>query len=158
MTVDLVAQVAEQLRHELGAAAHGIGVIAGPDAAIAWEQTILARCDHLARQLVESEPAEVAEVVIDVMTVLWPHTGPERCGQPEWWTSPVGRLCAQSLRSSASDGEVTHAVAAAMLGVTRGAVGTMVHRGTLDRGPAGGVTASSVLRRIAQRRPQREQN
>ncbi len=160
MTADAaaVARVAEQLRAELGMAAHSIGVIAGPDAAITWEQTILSRCDHLARQLADGEPAEVAEIVIDVMTVLWPHTGPERCGQPEWWTSPLGRLCARSLRQWSSDEEVTHAVAAAMLGISRGTVGTMVHRGVLDRGHSGGVTLPSILRRISQKRPPREQN
>lgn len=84
---------------------------------------------------------------IDAMKVLWPNAWPEECGQAGWWTSPLGRLCAGPL-AGVTDGVVTHATAAAMLGVARGTVAVMSHRGTLERHPDGGVLRSSVLERL----------
>lgn len=88
-----------------------------------------------------------AQTVIDLMCVLWPHGSPEDSGCPEWWRTPLGRLCARSLGTDDAEA-VSRSVAAAMLGVTAGTVQQLVHRGTLDRHPAGGVLRASVLQRI----------
>lgn len=88
-----------------------------------------------------------AETAQDVMTALWPHGSPEHIERGDWWTTPLGRLCARALGRDDTDA-VTQSVAAAMLGVTRGTIAQMVHRGTLDRHPDGGVLRASVLQRL----------
>lgn len=90
---------------------------------------------------------EAAELVQDLMGVLWPHGAPEQVGRADWWATPLGRACARSLGRGDAEA-VTQHVAAAMLGVTRGTVAQLVARGTLDRHPDGGVLRASVLQRI----------
>lgn len=104
-----------------------------------------ATCAALAQ---DADDKLAAEACLSVMTVLWPHGSPEDVGEPGWWRTPLGRLCARSLGRDDTEA-VTHSVAAAMLGVTRGTVAQMVHRGTLDRHPDGGVLRASVLQRLA---------
>lgn len=87
-----------------------------------------------------------AGTATDLLNALWPDGDPPS----EWWRTPLGRLCARSVGHDDADA-VTHSVAAAMLGVTRGTVAQLVHRGTLDRHPDGGITRASVLLRIARR-------
>ena len=85
-----------------------------------------------------------------VMHALWPNAAPEDCGQARWWLTPLGRRCAAALsrREDAFEESVTHETAAAMLGVARGTIATMVSRGNLDRHTDGGVLRSSVLARL----------
>lgn len=145
---DITEQVGAQLRDELGAAVSRIAVLAGPEEFIEWEQTVAARAPMLAAQLCQDQDDNLAaETVIDVMNALWPHGSPED-RTPDWWRTPLGRMCARSLGRDDAEA-VTHSVAAAMLGVTRGTVAQLVTRGTLDRHPEGGVLRSSVLLRIA---------
>lgn len=60
------------------------------------------------------------------------------------------RVCARSLGRDDAEA-ITHSVAAAMLGVHPGTVAQLVHRGTLDRHPDGGILRASVLQRLARR-------
>lgn len=107
------------------------------------------RADLLADQLCQDgDDRLAAETVIDVMAALWPHADPEDVGEADWWRTPLGRMCARSLGRGDSDA-VTYSIAAAMLGVARGTVSTLVSRGSLDRHPDGGVTRASVLLRLA---------
>jgi hypothetical protein len=133
-----------QLREELGSRLHALAVLAGPDATIDWPRALDARVSMLAGQLAAADDDVLAETVVDVMAALWPTGDPP----PEWWRTPVGRRCAASLGAEDS-AEVTHSVAAAMLGVARGGIGKMVARGDLERHPDGGVTRASVLLRLA---------
>ena len=48
-------------------------------------------------------------------------------------------------------GSVTQQRAADMLGVTRGTVAQLVHRGNLERHPDGGVAIASVVARLLSR-------
>ncbi len=89
---------------------------------------------------------------VDVMHALWGPTDPEDVGRGQWWGTPLGRACARHLAHDAAE-VLTQAQAAAMLGVPRGTVGSLVHRGQLDRHPDGGVLKSSVLQRHPVREP-----
>lgn len=102
----------------------------------------------MAAQLAQDDDDRLsAQTCIDVMCLLWPEAAPEDCGQAVWWRTPLGRLCARSLGRDDAEA-VSQSVAAAMLGVTRGTIAQLVHRGTLDRHPDGGVLRASVLQRI----------
>ncbi|MBF6333604.1 hypothetical protein [Nocardia transvalensis] len=101
----------------------------------------------LAAQLTQDDDDQLAaQTVNDLAGVAW-DADPE----PEWWRTPVGRLVARSVGREDSEA-VTHHVAAAMLGVTRGTIAQLVHRGTLDRHPDGGVTRASVLNRLVRKK------
>lgn len=143
---DQLTRLAAQLRDELGCRAHPLAVLAGPDETLTWPTRLEARAEGIALALLSSDDEEAAGMAVDVMAALWPTGDPP----PEWWTTPVGRVLARSV--GADDAEaVTHSVAAAMLGVTRGTIAQLVHRGKLDRHPDGGVLRSSIMQRIAQR-------
>lgn len=88
-----------------------------------------------------------AEAYLSVMSALWPHCAPERCGRADWWQTPLGRLCARVAVCDDS-GAVTHSVAAAMLGMASGSIGVMIKRGHLGRHPDGGVLRSSIMARL----------
>lgn len=146
MTPDpLVDQLRMELRERASALLPFLPV--DPEA-LRFLQTVEGSAPHVAQQLRSSDDNELAQTVSDLMNALWPNGSPEQCGQPEWWRTPVGRVCAKSLGIAGAE-EVTHSVAAAMLGVTRSTVATLVARGTLDRHPDGGVLRSSVLARLA---------
>lgn len=91
-------------------------------------------------------PPRAAKTADDLMNVLWPNGSPEDCGQPDWWMSSLGRLCARNLRGD--DRSVSHATAAAMLGVSRGTIGTLTTRGRLAKHEDGGVSRASILDRL----------
>ena len=98
----------------------------------------------LAAQLVQDGDDRLsAQTVIDLAGVAW-----DIDPAPEWWHTPLGRLVARSVGCEDSE-VVSHSVAAAMLGVHRGTISQLVHRGTLDRHPDGGVARASVLARLA---------
>lgn len=143
---DQLTRLAAQLRDELGCRAHPLAVLAGPDEALDWPARLNARVDGIALALLSPDDDEAADMAIDVMAALWPRTDPP----PEWWTTPVGRVLARSVGADDTEA-VTHSVAAAMLGVTRGTIAQLVHRGKLDRHPDGGVLRASIMQRIAQR-------
>lgn len=89
-----------------------------------------------------------AKTAADVMRCIWPHISPEAIGRAEWWATPLGTLMARALGST-DDESVSRSTAAAMLGVHPGTVAQLVHRGTLERHPEGGVLRASVLQRLA---------
>lgn len=145
------ASAAEQLAEALHERALALAVcglrFADPIERAAASQ-IDSTAQGVAAQLAQDADDQLsAQTCIDVMCLLWPEADPEDCGRPEWWRTPLGRLCARSLGRD-DDGAVSQSVAAAMLGVTRGTIAQLVHRGTLDRHPDGGVMRASVLRRI----------
>lgn len=136
-----------QLRDELGARARALGAVLGVDLTATMLSRVLVRAPTLAERLVQTVHAPTAaRTAADVMCALWADTDPP----PAWWSTHVGRMVARSVGADATDA-VTHSVAAAMLGVPRGSVGTLVHRGQLDRHPDGGVTRGSVLARLARK-------
>lgn len=146
---DATDAVARQLGDELDRAiAAPAGTLLGLDLLDILSERIGARSDLLAHQLCQdSDDRLAAQTVIDIMGALWPSCSPEDCGEAGWWRTPLGRMCARSLGHTDSDA-VTYSVAAAMLGVARGTVSTLVSRGTLDRHPDGGVLRASVLQRL----------
>ena len=123
------AILAHQLRRELHARAYPLAVLAGPDAVANLDTDRVA--DLLAGQIAGALAA-----------ALWPVGDPP----PEWWQTPVGRACAHSVGDD--DRSVTQSVAAAMLGLSVGSIGSMIARGDLERGPDGGVTVASIMARI----------
>lgn len=144
-----IEAVAAQLTDELGGVARAVGDVFGVDLLLDMEQRLEPACGRLAAELCSEDDHLAAEAVLTVMAARWADgTDPAH----EWWHSPVGRAVARSVGRSVGrdDSEsVTHAVAAAMLGVHRGTVAQMVDRGTLARHPEGGVARSSVLARLA---------
>lgn len=152
MTPAPLGEVARQIRDELADRAwhlHICGLaFADPLDEIARSQ-LTSTAAALAGQLCQDTDDRLAgQACIDLMNTLWPHGAPEDVGQADWWQTPLGRACARALGRT-DDEAVTHAVAAAMLGVTRGTIAQWVHRGTLDRHPDGGVLRASVLQRLA---------
>lgn len=142
-----VEGVEVQLRDELGARLQALGALLGPDMTIAMHEALRMHLPSMAVQLAQDRDDRLAaQTAVDVMCALWTDSDPP----PEWWRTPVGRMVARSVGADETDA-VTHSVAAAMLGVPRGSVGTLVHRGQLDRHPAGGVTRGSVLARLARK-------
>ena len=105
--------------------------------------------EQLAGQLTSTDVGTATRATTQLMALRWPDEPPERCGRADWWTTPVGRLCARNLCHDTNEEQVTQTVAAAMLGVTKGTVSSLVGRGYLDRGAHGGVDRGAVLRRIS---------
>lgn len=139
-------ELASQLRDELHARAYPLAVLDGPDAVadLDTEQVADRVASQLAGAIAANEDRLLAEIVIDLMSALWPIDDP----LPEWWQSPVGRACAHSIGDADHTDTVTHSVAAGMLGLARSSIGTMVARGDLDRGDDGGVTVASIKARL----------
>lgn len=148
MNTTRLDDVTQQLVDELGDRARAVAnCLSGIDL-LQIDRAVEASAVQLAEQLAQDTDDQLAaQTVIDLMCALWPAGDPATCGQPEWWRTPVGRLCARSLGTDTET--VTRAVAAAMLGVHPGTVAQMVARGTLDRGDDGGVRVGSVLERLA---------
>lgn len=151
MIPDLAAAVA-QLRNELGGVAwrlHALGLAFTDPVDPVVRSQIVSLSDVLVAQLAQDDDDRLAaQTCIDLMAALWPHGSPEDVGEAAWWSTALGRLCARSLGRDDAE-SVSQSVAAAMLGVTRGTVAQMVHRGTLDRHPDGGVLRASVLQRLS---------
>lgn len=68
-----------------------------------------------------------------------------------WWATPLGHAIAAAVGYPGRD-NVSHSIAAAMLGVSRGWIGKMANTGSLVRGPGGSVTSESVRLEIRRRR------
>lgn len=132
----------EQLADDLAAIAFETAGLFGLD----LHPVLEARVDGLAERLVSELRADAtaADTATMIMHALHGVHDPD----PSWWRTPLGRLCANALAEESAEA-VTHQVAADMLGLARGTVATMVHRGTLDRHPDGGVLKASVLQRLA---------
>ncbi len=143
-----LADVAEQIRTEIGAVVGAVVALLGPGfahvetqipgASILWAEQLLGDDDKLAGQ-----------TVIDLMNVRWPN-GDEP--PVEWWTTPLGQAVAASVGHPTSD-VVTYAVAGAILGCSRQNVQKLVDADKFKRGPDGhGVTRESVRARLNARR------
>jgi hypothetical protein len=134
-----------QLVDELGDAARSIAALLGGDPLTQIE----AACGRVAADLASSDTRVAVASVSALMRARWPApTDPP----PSWWRTPVGRLVARTLREE-DTGSVTHAVAADMLGVTRGTIARMMSRGGagLEKHPDGRITRASVMALIARR-------
>lgn len=141
----MTSQISAQLTDELDARLVGpVRDLLGLDLAETLTTRLRERAPMLAAQLATGDDRLAAATRVDVLHALWGDADPDS----DWWRTPVGRLCARSVGRDDADA-VSHSVAAAMLGVTRGTVSQLVHRGTLDRHPDGGVTRASVLMRLA---------
>lgn len=98
------------------------------------------------REAADDETADALAALFDpaamlgdpgrVLAIIGQHARPA-----EWWGTPLGRLCAPH-----SDATVTHAEAAALLGVARGRISSLLADGHLDR-RGGRVTVASVAAR-----------
>lgn len=157
-TAMIVESAAAQLVAETTAAVEALRVVStvlGPEPArlnlVGWAPT-LARCTDLTTALAHGDPPAAHRTAELVLAACWP---PGITPPPEWWNTPLGRLVARWVNPGT--GSVTYDEAARMLGVSRGTVSQMVHRGVhgkggsggLERHPDGGVTRASVLARIA---------
>lgn len=150
----------EQLTNEVALIIEALTPFVGDQAVL-----VEARCGQIVDDMSSDDEVVVAEACTSVLMLLWSRALPEDCGHADWWQSPLGRLLARWFGREDPYGDdevgrmaaemfghgrsVTQHVAAAMLGVTRGTVAQMVHRGTLDRHPDGGVLRSSVMARLA---------
>lgn len=140
----MTASLRHQVTDELDRALCGpVASLLGLDLADLLRQRIRDCAETIAAQLDSDDDHIAAEVVVDLMGLLWPHGDPD----PLWWRSPLGLRCAASL-GRAEGGAVSRSVAAAMLGVTVGTVDQLLHRGTLGR-VEGGVSRADVLARLA---------
>lgn len=145
----LAGEVAEQLGRELADAAAPLVALVPPELAAQLEQALMDQVPVLAGQLCQdTDDALAAQTAADVMALLWPHGDPETVGRADWWRTPLGRMVARAGGHASSD-SLTHSTAAAILGLAVGTIGSMVHRGYLERHPDGGVTRASVLARVA---------
>lgn len=110
---------------------------------------LTARVDSLASLLISELRTD--ETAISAATTIMHALHGTHDPDPDWWRSPLGRLCANALAEESAEA-ITHQAAADMLGLARGTIAAMVHRGTLDRHPDGGVLRSSVLARLGRSR------
>lgn len=140
--------IVAQLENELGQRARALSSLVGLDLGDIVVERIEARSLRWADQLNGADGA--VGTAVDIMAVLWPHGSPDEL-DPGWWRTPLGIAVARCLGPD-SDCSITHSTAAAILGVSRGTIGVLVHRGTLDRHPDGGVDRASVLRRLTRTR------
>lgn len=144
-----------QCRDEIYAVVRSLADLGLDDPGPAWEKKGLAVTAATIVADLAGDDAKVASRTHEaLMTLLWPHRPPEQAGRPDWWSTPLGQLCARVAVNDDTVG-VSHATAAAMLGLTKGTIGQMVTRGNLERhsgggaGPtATGVSRAGVLRRI----------
>lgn len=138
--------VIRQIRSELSGRIWPIATVLGQDIGEVAEQRITDRAGSIAALLRDPDDRLAAQTTVDLLNALFDSGDPP----PAWWRSPLGQVCAASLGTADAE-SVTRSVAAAMLGVHPGTVAQLVHRGTLDRHPDGGILRASVLQRIAQR-------
>lgn len=142
IATDALAQLTDELGQRLTALANAGGTV---DDVLAVDGEGERRARRLIGPLTSDDDRESAQAVIDLMVALWPDgTAPPH----HWWTTPLGRIVARSIGTDDTDA-VTHSVAAAMLGLSRGAIGPMIIRGDLDRHPDGGVLRSSIMARLS---------
>lgn len=132
-----------QIRDELAQVAWRLGPLLGLDIVDTLEQRTGDRAPMLAGILTGGDDHQSAEVCIDIIAALWPHSDPP----PAWWRTPLGRALAASAGMDGSEA-VSMSVAAAMLGVSPGRATQLADGGKLDRHPDGGVTRASVMARI----------
>lgn len=131
----------EELTDDLATVAFDTAGLFGLDLYPILESRIPGITERLIAELRTDETASATAAAI--MHALHGTADPE----PDWWRTPLGRLCANALAAESNEA-VTYQAAADMLGVVRGTVATMVSRGTLDRHPDGGVLKSSLLARL----------
>ena len=142
-------EVADQLRDEIEQRVGDWFAFLGTrDSYLTFEAEAVGLADRLAMQVRSDDERERAEIVADLMATLWPRSEPP----VEWWSTPLGLCIAASVGWDLDAVSVTQQAAAEMLGVTRGTVAQLVHRGDIERHPYGGLLRSSVLARLARLR------
>lgn len=136
-----------QVVNDVGRAAWRLAPLIGPDLQSLVDERIRERAPMWAAILTGDDDDERAELVQDILVALWGDGDPP----PGWWSTPLGRACAMSLGHDTSEA-VSRSVAGAILGVHRGTIDRLVHRGRLERHPDGGLTRASVLAYLIGRR------
>jgi len=144
-----------QLAELIGERGRALAVVIGPpDLVIELDRRAVQVAANLAPQLRFGDPMEVGQLIIDLLNLIWPDSDPA----PDWWRTPLGRICAASMAlddppdARPSDNRsVTYREAARILGVHDGTVFQWAHRGTIERHPDGGLALASVLRRLGHR-------
>jgi hypothetical protein len=138
---DAFAELVEQLRADLAAAAGALLALVGPSREMLLvEQQVHSRAEMWASDLLGDDDRLAAQTVIDLVNVLFPgDTGPGS----DWWRTPLGQAAARSTGYPGAD-VVSYSVAGAMLGCSKQYVGKLADAGRLERGSSGGVTTASV--------------
>src|SRR5690606_38857728 len=108
MSDRLVGQIRDELERAL---VLPVDALLGHDLAEQLRRRIRDRAPLHAAVLRGGDDDEAAELVIDLMNLLWP-VAPEHAGRADWWRTPLGRVCAASLGRDDAEA-VSHSVAAA---------------------------------------------
>lgn len=139
---------AHQLANELDARLQAWAPLVGVGDVLELSRRLRAAAERTVAELAQDGGDRLAaEAALTVMSILYPEADPS----PEWWSTQLGRLVARSLgRDDAEAWSPT--VAGAVLGVTKGTIDQLRHRGVLERHPDGGLTRSSVLAYLLARR------
>lgn len=141
------ADVANQIRRELIALiAEPFAPLLGDDLYRTFIQRIEERAPFIARQVTADNSPAAEQLTTDLMYLLW---GPDE-PNPEWWSTPLGGVCARHLHHPAATA-VSNKTAADMLATTPAAIARLVENGKLERHPDGGITRSSI--RLRQQHP-----
>lgn len=143
MSVSTIRPAAKQCQTELDQTVRALAKLG-----ITTDTSTKATADDITGRLAGTNTGAAARTWTALQAVLWPQGAPEQVGRPDWWTTPLGRLCAHTAATTEDDG-ISYATAAAMLGVHRGTISQLVARGSLDRHPDQGVSRTSVLHRLA---------
>ena len=134
------AEVASQIRRELIALiAEPFSLLLGKDLYRAIVYRIEERAPVIAVQLVADDNPKAEQLTTDLMYLLWGPAEPN----PEWWTTPLGGVCARHLQHPAADA-VSYQNAAVMLNTTRADIIHLVKTGKLEPHPDGGITRTSI--------------
>jgi hypothetical protein len=133
---------ASQLHDELASLAHGLAAILGTDILPTLEDRIRDRAETLIADLDAGEHPDA--LAVDILAVLHP------AGPPlDWWQTPLGVAIAPAMIANLTDDDGwSQGEAATVLGVSRGTVSQLVHRGTIEQTPDGSCSQASVLLRL----------
>jgi hypothetical protein len=137
---DSFAELVEQIRTDVGAAAGALLALVGSREMLLVADQVHAHAVMWAANLLGDDDRLAAQTVIDLVSVLFPGDADPRT---EWWRTPLGQAAARSTGYPSAEA-VSYSVAGGMLGCSKQYIGKMVAAGRLHRGPAGGVTMTSV--------------
>jgi hypothetical protein len=144
---DVAAQIAFEVGEQLDPIIALIGHHhAGPITTMsdALHREIAGRADEWADRLLDHTDPHRNALARTIMRAI----NPWGVGRLSWWRTPLGLAIAPAIIPTLSDLDtVSHADAAAILGVHRGTVARL-SRGAIDRNPEGSLLLASVLTRL----------
>jgi hypothetical protein len=135
-----------QILEELCRPIDVLGRLLGLEAVDPLRRRVGERVTALAETLTSGDQVAAAATTRSLMGVLFPRDVEPPHG---WWRTPLGRACAVHCADHQPP-RIQANVAAEILGVGPSRVYQLLGAGKLDRHPDGGVTRSSVMRRVAQ--------